>query len=171
MKVNLLKERNQIYQINWKEISIVIIVSLLIISLGVYYFLLYQESSYLNNEVDRLDSEIIALNRRVAEYNQLEDRVEELEGIEEEMLALKYYWDLALIEKGYIIPANTMLNQMEIQDREISLNGRALTNQAVLTLIENLELSPIFDEINLVNLSRNDDSYFNIEAVLVGEGE
>ncbi|MFP4017188.1 MAG: PilN domain-containing protein [Halanaerobiales bacterium] len=171
MKVNLLKERNQVYQINWKEIAIVITVSLFIISLGIYYFILFQESSYLQNEVNSLDSQVMSLNIKVAEYNQLKNKVEELEDIEEEMLALKYYWDLALIEKGYIIPANTMINNMEIEDKSISLNGRALTNQAVLTLIDNMELSPIFDEVDLINLSRNDDSQFNIEAILVGEGE
>ena len=171
MKVNLIKERNKAYQINWKEIAIVITVSLFIISLGVYYFILYQESNFLQNEINQLDNQLISLNRRVTEFNQLEAKVEDLEAIEEELLALRYNWDLVLIEKGYIIPSNTMLHSLELLDGEISINGRANINQSVLNLLTNMELSPFFEEVILNHLSRTEDSNFNISAIVVREGE
>ncbi|MEJ6950065.1 PilN domain-containing protein [Natronospora cellulosivora (SeqCode)] len=171
MRVNLVKERNKAYQINWKEVAIVIGVSIVLIALGIYYFMLVQDSRYLQQDINNLDNQINNVLVRVAEYNRLDRKVEELENIKEQMEAYKYVWDLALIEKGYVIPNNTMLLNLQIEDRNISINGRAASNQLILTLIDNMETSPVYDDVTLINLTRNDDTQFNIEAVITGEAD
>lgn len=48
MKVNLLKERIEVYSINWKEIATIIAVVLVLLGMIIYYILLSMEISVLN---------------------------------------------------------------------------------------------------------------------------
>ena len=172
MKVNLLKERQKAYTINWIEIAVIISVVLFIMAMGVHYYFLYTSSKVLEADLYALDNQIHVLLRRVAEYNRLKAEVEELEAIKEKMDKLKYVWADAIVELGYVIPERTMVNTLHIADYNMRLNGFAAGNQKVLDFIDNMNKSPVYKDIEIINITQTHDVNYNIVAVIeTEEGE
>ena len=172
MKVNLLKERQKAYTINWIEIAVIISVVLFIMAMGVHYYFLYTSSKVLEADLYALDNQIHVLLRRVAEYNRLKAEVEELEALKEAMDKFKYVWAEAIIELGYVIPEQTMVNTLQIEDYNMRLNGFASQNQKVLDFIDNMNESPVYKDIELIDLTQIQDVNYNIIAVIeCEEGE
>lgn len=170
MRVNLLKERIEVYSINWKEIATIIGVILVLLGMIVYYILLSMEIGVLKSDIRNLDGQINNLMIRVTEYNRLKAEVEELEKIKEKRASLRYVWAEAIVEQGYVIPTQTMLTNLDILDDNITINGIAVNNQKVLDLISNMKVSPVYDDVNIVSLfSQSDYTNFTIEAVIVEE--
>lgn len=169
MKVNLLKKRSQAYSINWMKIGIVITVVLFILGIGLYHYLLSTESIVLKTENINLDKHLKNLRIRVAEYNKLKNKVEELENIKEKMISYNYFWDKVILELGYVIPTETMLNNFEIENSSLSLYGIAENNQKVLDMIDNMNLSPIYDDVKLIEIIQDNDVIFKIEAKIIDE--
>ncbi len=172
MKVNLLKERIEVYSINWKEIATIIAVVLVLLGMIIYYILLSMEISVLKSDIRNLDGQINTLLVRVAEYNRLKREVEELEDIREKRASLKYVWAEAIIEQGYVIPTQAMLTNLDILDNNITIIGIAANNQKVLDLISNMKASPIYDNVNIISVTHHSYyTHFSIEAVIAEEKE
>ncbi len=172
MKVNLLKERNQAYSINWMEIVIIITVALFIMGVGIHYYYLYTDSMLLKADVDNLYNQETKLRIEVIKFNKLQDKVEELTRIKEKMDTLKYLWDGAIIEQGYIIPNKVMLGTLSLEENTLKLLGRADTNQKVLDYISNMKLSPFYGKVTIKDLqTQANDAIFTLETVIVEEGD
>lgn len=170
MKVNLLKERNQAYSINWMEIIVIIVVVLFVIGTGVHYFTLYNQRSILEDEVVSLNSQVATLRIKVAEYNKLKERVEELTRIKEKMDTLKYVWDKAIIEQGYVNPGQVMIDNLNIEGNHLEINGKSASNQRILDLIDYMKVSPIYSNVSLKDVqAEGDDSTFQVDALIVDE--
>lgn len=168
MKVNLLKETNNNYSINWLEIIAVICVVLFFGVIGFNYYNLYSETSFLRAEIENLDSQLNNINLKLVEYRKLENKVEELEVLKENLDERRYVWNDAVIEQGYVIPHNTMLYSLEIEENRLFITGRGANNQQILELISNMKNSPIFHEVKLINLNQNYDTEFTIQAIVIG---
>ncbi|MFP4662177.1 MAG: PilN domain-containing protein [Halanaerobiales bacterium] len=172
MKVNLLKERNKAYSVNWMEISVVLLVVLLIAGVGIHYFTLYNQKSLLDTEVENLNTRALSLKIKVAEYNRLKAKVEELTRIKEKMDTLKYDWDRAIIEQGYVVPGQVMLKDLTLDGSNLTLQGRAANNQRILDLIEYMKLSSVYEDVSLQDLQTEDsDIVFTIDALIAEEGD
>lgn len=169
MKVNLLKERQKVYSINWIEILVIISVVVSIVLMGVHYYFLYMDKELLEADINYLDNQLNILSVRVAEYNRLKAEVEELEAIKEKMDQLKYVWADALIELGFVIPEKALVNTLQIEETDLRLNGLALDNQRVLELVDNMNQSPVYHDVKIINLSQSNDVNYNISALLAAE--
>jgi Tfp pilus assembly protein PilN len=168
MKVNLLKETNNNYSINWLEIIAVICVVLFFGVIGFNYYNLYSETSFLRAEIENLDSQLSNINLKVIEYRKLENKVKELEVLKENLEALRYVWNDAVKEQGFVIPRNTMLYSLEIEENKLLITGRGVNNQQVLQLISNMKNSAVYREVKLINLNQSDDTEFSIQAIVDG---
>ncbi|NLM96286.1 MAG: PilN domain-containing protein [Halanaerobiaceae bacterium] len=170
MRVNLLKERMKDITINWIEIATVIGVIFFVIALVChYYFFLLAKANALDSEIRSLNNQINTLLVKVQEYNALKAKVDRLEEIKAKMDKLQYIWLDVVMEQGYVSPSNLMLERMDIQNNILSLTGLAANNQKVLDLINNMKLSPMYDEIKIIRVTQDEDSAFDLEAVIATE--
>jgi len=169
MRVNLLKERNKAYTINWIEITIIITIILCLASIGIFILVQNNKITVKENEIASLENQIRILTVRVNEYNELKAKVEMLEEIKAKMDTLEYVWDDILLELGYVIPSQTMINRMALTDKTIAINGLAIDNQKVLDLLENMKLSPLYSDVKLVDIVHINDANYNITAEIVLE--
>ncbi len=171
MKVNLIKESSQTYSINWIEVLIVLTLVLFMLGIGFHYYVLYSQNMVLETDVRNLGNQLNNLRIRVVQYNKLKNKVNELERIKEKMDTLRYVWDDAIIEQGYVIPENVMLSNLTIEKFNLSLTGRANDNQKVLELIKNMKLSPQYKDVKIISLNQANDANFSLQAVIVETGD
>ncbi len=171
MKVNLLKDESSTFSVQWNEVIDVLIVIIFIVGLASHYYLLYSDRALLQSNLQSLNNQISNYKVKVAEYNRFKDDVEKLESIKDNINRLQYHWNLAVEEQGYVVPDKLMFKSVDIVDNKLNLNGRALNNEKVLKLINNMKLSPFYQDVTLINVSQNDDVQFRVEAVISGEDD
>lgn len=171
MRVNLLKDEVRAFSIQWREVIDVLLLIIFIVGLASHYYLLYSDRALLENNLQSLNNQISNYKVKVAEYNRLKDDVAELESIKQKINQLKYNWNLAVEEQGYVVPDKLMFKNVEIVAKKLSINGRAINNEKVLKLINNMKLSPIYQEVTLINVAQNYDVEFKVEAVISGEDD
>ena len=171
MRVNLLKDEVRAFSIQWREVIDVLLLIIFIVGLASHYYLLYSDRALLENNLQSLNNQISNYKVKVAEYNRLKDDVAELESIKQKINQLKYNWNLVVEEQGYVVPDKLMFKNVEIVAKKLSINGRAINNEKVLKLINNMKLSPIYQEVILINVAQNYDVEFKVEAVISGEDD
>ncbi|MFW6021891.1 MAG: PilN domain-containing protein [Halanaerobiaceae bacterium] len=172
MKVNLIKDKSSAFSVNWIEMAVIGVLGVVLITVAIYFYSMYSYNLSLQNQINNLDTEINELNIKVAEYRKLENMVEELQDVEEKMESLEYIWNTAVIEQGYVVPESTMLTYLEVNSQnEISLNGLADDNKKVLQFMNNLNISPIYKQIKIRRLTQDEDSDFELNAIVIEEGD
>ncbi len=171
MRVNLIKEEVGTFSVQWKEVIDILLLIIFIVSLASHYYLLYSDRALLQNNLQSLNNQISNYKVKVAEYNRLKADVEKLESIKNNINKLKYNWGQAVEEQGYVAPDKLMFKTVQIVANKLSIEGRSLNNENVLKLINNMKLSPIYQEVTLINVAQNDDLQFKVDAVISGEDD
>ncbi len=166
MKVNLLEdsEKENIFAINIFMVALVIFISIIILSSTGVYFFYIQNINIIEGEIESLSNQIDNYSEQAREYSNLQSEISELKE-KLDIREIKYYpWGEALLELGYIISEDVMLNKININSSSLNLEGLAATEENVIQFINNLNNSVLFTNIELEDLDKKDEVEFIITA-------
>lgn len=168
MRVNLLAEHKRVYSINWAEVLLIILVILLVLVLGLNYYLSSRQLAVIKTEVKNLDRQLAMILPQKKECLQLQEKIIVLEALGKEIKAARYYWDKVILDYGYVVPEKTMLQFLQIENNSVSLGGIAASNDQVIELIKRMQESPFFNVVQIRQLVEQGEVNFRINAVVSG---
>lgn len=154
IKINLLGDSTKIDHTNRYIVFSFVILALLVI--GACYRLYDQSTGTVSNltaEVTNLEEKLAGLKKRTAVVKDLEANKE---LIRQKLLVLAKLKKnrsgpvKVLDELNVAIPETIWVSSIEEGGTSLSLTGKALDNQNIAMLIQNLQASPYFDNIDLV---------------------
>jgi len=156
MKINLLPaQKKQELKLRFFERKVVAfgaflttLILFLIICLAIIYLTLYltqlqiKQSNALFNQAQELGEQVVELNQELSGF--INQRLEYLAKIIEEQVT----WSPILEKLAQIVPKNTRLESLEINNKEIKIGGYAETRDDVLLLQKILGQEKQFIDIN-----------------------
>ncbi|MFW6386456.1 MAG: PilN domain-containing protein [Bacillota bacterium] len=165
MRVNLAQEEKIDLSFSWIRTLGIIVVCVVLLGVGVDYYFHYAEKSSLENELNTIEEELQVYEPR---RNKAENLEQEISVMEEELdrTFMDYYWDIALEEIGYLVPESTMVEYMNIEEEELEFGGITSRSGHLLSLIDNLEVSDKYQDVDLIEVSKQDEVNFEFEALL-----
>ena len=168
MRVNLLGEKRKKKSgtsFGMMRLVTTILIVLLIVVAGYMIFMQRSELRALRDEEAAIDEQIEHYEPEARRYSQLTERRDELEGILPEPV-IQQPWGEVLLQVGYLIPGNTMVNHIRIEEKDVTIEGHARSDQEVINLLINLEEAPVFDFVGLNNIQHGEEVNFTIDATI-----
>lgn len=171
MRVNLIAKKNgKLLAIDWPRIIITILVSCIILALVFHFIYLQNRLNVIKQEVSILNEQLNVYLPKQKEYLNLKNKLKELQK-KPKINTTEYLWDQPLIELGYIIPHGAVLTGMEMNLNNISFNGKVRGSDKLLKIKERLKSSPVFKEVKITKIRKQQDIIFNIKAVIAEGGD
>jgi Tfp pilus assembly protein PilN len=133
---------------------IVIITELVVIIAFVFRFKLDRNLSDLYEEIEVKRSQIEELEEFENEFRTIQNRLKTINELEER----RKNPQTALSQLASLVPLNVTFNKLEIGADSLSLSGYSLSESGLATLINNLNQSLYFDNIELGNISKSSSS-------------
>lgn len=169
MRVNLARKETGVFSLNWIRVGSTILVIVLIAGLAFNYYFLTTKKDSLTSELDSLNQQLRVLEPKKEEYLNLRTQVTQLEK-EVERVEGKYVWPHITQESGFVIPENVELNSFSISGKNLRISGKANNTELLIDYIDNMNQSPLFDQVTLQNYVNQENIKFNIDAI-VSRGE
>jgi len=123
--------------------------------MGVVYFLQWHEHSRLENELIDLRSEIQALNVKVKEVGELQNKIKDLRGKNKifEDLSKKRVGPVRVLESlSVATPTSLWLTELRENGGNVVINGLATDNQTIAEFMRALANSKYFNNVDLVEV-------------------
>jgi type IV pilus assembly protein PilN len=121
---------------------------------GVHYFQ-WREQSRLENELTDLRSEIQALNVKVKEVGDLQNKIKDLRGKNKifEDLSKKRVGPVRVLESLAVATPNSLwLTELRENSGNVVINGVAMDNQTIAEFMRALAKSKYFNNVDLVEV-------------------
>ncbi|MFW6034928.1 MAG: PilN domain-containing protein [Halothermotrichaceae bacterium] len=163
MRVNLVTEPSSFQKINFTSILTVSSILITVFVLGTIYFNSYQKIISMNNEIKGIEKQIQMLQPKKNEYLSLNKKVALLKEKQQQLEANRYYWAELLEEQEYLVTGKMKLLSFTVTDN-IIMDGEAADNRNVITYINNLKESDLYDHISILSLNHGDLSTFKVQA-------
>lgn len=117
----------------------------------------------MKDEIDVLDRRLEGYSSREEKYYELKDELEEKGDIEIKEV-IQYPWGESLLQVGYLIPENIKLESLRLEENTFIFEGIARSEQEVINFLTNLAQAPLFSAVDLIDIDKNDEITFSIEA-------
>lgn len=170
MRVNLAKRETGIFSLNWIRVGVTILIIILIVGLGLNYYILDIGKDSLNNEINSLNQQLRVLTPKKEEYLNLKTQVSQLER-EFERVEGKYIWAYISQETGFVIPQNVELKSFSVSGQRLSISGNAENTELLINYIDNMNESPFFGNVTLQSYINQDSISFDIASEITKERE
>ena len=131
------------------------ILGLAILLLGGVYFVQWREHTRLENELTDLRNEIQALNVKVKEVGELQNKIKDLRGKNKifEDLSKKRVGPVRVLETlSVATPTSLWLTELRENGGNLVINGLAMDNQTIAEFMRALANSKYFNNVDLVEV-------------------
>ena len=131
------------------------VLGLALLVMGGIYFLQWREHSRLENELTDLRNEIQALNVKVREVGELQNKIKDLRGKNKilEDLSKKRVGPVRVLESlSVATPTSLWLTELRENGGNLVINGLALDNQTIAEFMRALANSKYFNNVDLVEV-------------------
>ena len=174
IKVNLLP-----YRAARKKENIRIQVSIFFLSIIFVFLSMYYYNISLNNKIDACNVKIENIKNELAKYNKIINEITNIENrldvLNKKTGAIK---NLELNSKEpvrlldtmtfMVIPKRMWFTNLEAKEEVVTIKGFALDNKTVADFMTRLEVSKLFDSVNLMNLKQETyNKYTNLKGFVI----
>ena len=159
IRINLLPVRELKAEVGRRHDLIIggIALGLMIVALASLYFYQSQRISTLNNELAGLRGDIEALNVKVTQVGQLQDKIKEFKGknrIIEDLEKKKVGPGRVMESLSAAAPPSLWLTEFKDTGGNLLINGQAMDNQTVADFLKALAASSYFKDVELVETTQ-----------------
>lgn len=157
IRINLLPVRQlEAESVRRRELTIGgVALALAFLVMGGVYFFQWREHSRLENELTDLRGEIQALNVKVKEVGELQNKIKDLRGKNKifEDLSKKRVGPVRVLESlSLATPTSLWLTELRENRGNLMINGLAIDNQTIAEFMRALANSKYFDNVDLVEV-------------------
>jgi len=131
---------------------IVIFTELIVVTALISRFKLDRDLSDLNEQIKQQQAIVSASSQFENEFRLLQNRLNKADTLSQNLDQP----NILLRELGETIPLNVTLSNLNINNNEITFNAESLDETGIATLINKLEKSPNFGNINVGQISSSD---------------
>lgn len=177
IKINLLPRQPK-KKTSYFALFVFAFLTITVFSMGLIYFQAYNEHKFKNKELTALKQEISSLEPLTRRVSVLQTEISNLKTkiFTEDIFFPRYSPTELLKEIAFKVPANVRLIRINLTaDNQIAIEGETTEHRRVASFMDNLNASPILDNIVLgqsVASWQGDfqTTRFSINATLVWEG-
>lgn len=165
MRVNLLKNKKRKrkrFYVNWLRVIATCLICVLILTGAYKYWVLRKRIEILENEHRALDRELTTYMPEQKEYQSLEKEIEELNEFVDVREVKAEPWGEALLNFGYMIPKNIMLEKIQMEQEQVTLAGLTESEDRLIEFLNILNNSSLFNKVDLEDIDKEEDVIFTI---------
>jgi type IV pilus assembly protein PilN len=159
IRINLLPVKELKAEVSRRHDLVIAAVALglTIVALGGLYFYQSHRVSTLNNELVGLNGDIEALNVKVKQVSQLQDKIKEFKGknrIIEDLEKKKVGPGRVMESLSAAAPPSLWLTEFKDTGGNLIINGQAMDNQTVADFLKALASSSYFKDVELLETTQ-----------------
>ena len=131
------------------------VLGMALLAMGAIYYLQYRELGQLQTEMAELRNEILALNVKVKEVGDLQNKIKDLRSKNKifEDLSQKRIGPVRVLESiSSAAPTSLWLTELRESGGNLVLNGLAMDNQTIADFMRALANSKYFNNVDLVEV-------------------
>ena len=159
IRINLLPVKELKAEVSRRHDLVIgaVALGLTIVALGGLYFYQSHRVSTLNNELVGLNGDIEALNVKVKQVSQLQDKIKEFKGknrIIEDLEKKKVGPGRVMESLSAAAPPSLWLTEFKDTGGNLIINGQAMDNQTVADFLKALASSSYFKDVELLETTQ-----------------
>ncbi|MFW6271232.1 MAG: PilN domain-containing protein [Bacillota bacterium] len=169
MRVNLIDKKKSGLSFNLFAVSILLLIGIVLGVILLNYIYLERQLTTLENNKKLVEDRLSELEKKKEEYIEVKDRLDELEDekVESDRESDEnFLWDELLISLSHNIPKKTMLRNIRVNNRQITLSGRSANSEEINSFINNLEKDNLISNIELQQISSGNDLEYSLQMQL-----
>jgi Tfp pilus assembly protein PilN len=128
---------------------VVVFTELIVISAFLYRFGLDRRLTDLNEKIKQKQAVVSSYGDLEAKFNRVQEQLQKIKAAEEAPVKI----DEVLENISQITPADAAYDSITINQKEVSLQGRVLSEAGLATLLTQAQLSKAFSDVSLENVS------------------
>jgi len=168
VRVNLVPGSESVFTVNWFQIIIVISFIIILLSLGINFYLTHLEVKSPENSIIEINNQLMIFRPQKNQYLRTENKIKEIELFLKKRAEQQKYFAQILEEMGFVVPERVTFVTLSYSGNTILISGKAAHTSGLTSLMNNLNRSPLVESINLHSLSQQDNVNFQLEINLKG---
>lgn len=168
MRVNLISKEKKGYYFNWYNYLFPLFIILVFLIFAFNFYFTVNKLDELQKEISLIDNKLKVFLPKQREYLELKEKLENIKLLDRRESTNNKNWSIVIEELGFVTPESVMLTNLQINDFNINIKGKAKENIYLIQFVKNLKESPYFINVKLDNMVRYDDINFTVKARLTG---